>query len=658
MADVTGRPSPRLEPVLAWTAMTDAPLKGLLMAREAGVLLAWDSADQLYLLDGRGERTATVRAPGPIAAGAISDDGTLLALVGRGDRLWLIGPDLEIQVERSTLAEVAAVAVDPHGRYVAVASKLGPTQFYTRHGRPAGRFVPRQPLGHLKFVADQPILVGTAAHGTIVAAELAPADDDPDGYRLQVEPLWQQSLLSNVGRLALTGDGGMILASCYSHGVQRFDLRGQAEGSYHLGGSASHAVPDFAGRIMAVATLEGELAIMNRGGNLRWKTALPRPAVALEVDALGRFLVFGQETGEIARLDLEPSTGATPSAPKRPAAVAVGEPARAVGVRTPAWTVPVAASDEQAETLVLAVLDSPTRVAVVDNRNRLRVFTDAGEPLGQAPEIAGGGRFLRTAPGWIAAATDKNILLYNAADNTARRLDLDLVQITHLALRPDGYGLGVVQERDRVGRATTAGRWVWRLELDSPVEDLAIGPEATTGVTTDDGRLRIFDAGGQPAGGYTAQPTEPLCLVEAPTGSPSAVAWLTLARRHQVLRGHDKAGRVIWEAPVPWEAWQLIGIGPLVVAVAPDGRALAYDGSGNPRAPSRGGAPPGQFAAGPDGLARRVVREGVHLICTDLTGKVHWRAVAEPDRGPFAVGRSGVAAMLGRALAWFPVAIS
>ena len=46
-------------------------------------------------------------------------------------------------------------------------------------------------------------------------------------------------------------------------GVQRFDLEGRAEGAYHLGGSAGHAVPDFAGRSIAVSTLEGELAILN-----------------------------------------------------------------------------------------------------------------------------------------------------------------------------------------------------------------------------------------------------------------------------------------------------------------------------------------------------------------------------------------------------------
>ena len=44
----------------------------------------------------------------------------------------------------------------------------------------------------------------------------------------------------------------MILVGCFTHGVQRYDLKGRNEGAYHLGGSAALAVPDFAGRTFAV----------------------------------------------------------------------------------------------------------------------------------------------------------------------------------------------------------------------------------------------------------------------------------------------------------------------------------------------------------------------------------------------------------------------
>ncbi len=43
---------------------------------------------------------------------------------------------------------------------------------------------------------------------------------------------------------------------------------------------------------------------MNSAGNVRWRTRLPRPVIALEFDPLGRYLIHGHATGEIVRLDL------------------------------------------------------------------------------------------------------------------------------------------------------------------------------------------------------------------------------------------------------------------------------------------------------------------------------------------------------------------
>jgi hypothetical protein len=291
---------------------------------------------------------------------------------------------------------------------------------------------------------------------------------------------------------------------------------------------------------------------------------------------------------------------------------------------------------------------------LVSRSNRLQVFTAEGRNLGVAPEIQGVGRILRTAPGWIAAATDRQVVLLDARRNAAIRLDVSLAELTHLAIRVDTFGLAIVQERDRVGRVTPAGRWIWKKELTSPVEDLAIGPDGYSAVTLDNGRLEVFNPAGEPAGGYSADPSEPLCMIEAPASAPPPVAWLTLARRSQVLRGHDLQGKVVWESPVAWEGWQLQGTGSGAVISAPDGRALAYDGSGRVRATSRAtGGGTELFGATPEGEPWRVTRQGVHLICAEFSGRVLWRTVADEPLGPFAVGKTGVAALIGRSLAWF-----
>ncbi len=644
------RPTNSVTPTPSWTVITDAPLKGLKLAREAGTLLVWDQAENLWLLDTNGEHRSAGRCPGAVIAGSISDDGSLIALLGEDSRLWLLGADLNVIVERASIAEASALAIDPHGRFVAIASKLNQTQIYTRFGKLAGKFETRQPLAHLEFVPSRTMIIGTAAYGTIAGVELHP---NRMTGKFDPEVLWQENLMSNVGRLAMSGDGGMILTACYTHGVQRYDLKGQNEGAYHLGGSPSHAVPDFMGRTIVVTTVEGELSLLSPGGQIRSRMELPRAPLEVAMDALGRSVYYGLPTGEIVKLDLTgeelPREGRTSTGEAEVRVASGGQ------VRSPDWVIPIALSDEQAEYAVVAIVDEPPRVVVMTSDNKLSIYSPEGVLLGQAPEIHGVGRLIRTSPGWVASATNKQIVLCDVRRNMARKLDLSLVELTHLALKPDSYGLGIVQERDRVGRCTSAGRWVFRRELDTGVEDLAIDSEGFTAVSLDDGRLLILDPTGEPVGHYQTKPEEPMLLIEAPEGSTPNARWVTLARRAQILRAHDKSGKTLWESPLPWEAWQLQKLGGFAVATAPDGRSIAFDGRGQSQGVGKKlDATLVLLALDGDGGLLRIARQGTHLIASELNGRVRWRAVSDVPIGTFAAGSSGVTAFLGRSLAYFP----
>ncbi|MGC8642337.1 MAG: hypothetical protein ACP5XB_20950 [Isosphaeraceae bacterium] len=655
---MTPRTSTRLEPEVAWTIVTEAPLKGLALAREAGRILAWDEGNQLYLLSTQGESLSFSRVPQRITAGAISDEGSLIALMGEGDdaSLVLLSADFEVEVERPAPTEASFLTIDPHGRYLAIGSRMGAVSFLNRFGRSAGRLETIQPLAHLCFLADRAFMVGAAAFGMLVGVEV---HGSRSSGRLDPELAWQDRLLSNVGRLTVSSDGGMILASCFTHGIQRFDLRGRNEGSYHLGGTVSHAVPDFPGRTIAAATLEGELAIMNSAGNVRWRTRLPRPAIALEIDPLGRYVIYAFSTGEIIRLDL---FGAGPGSGRK-AAGASGKPTPATGdlprtatgsVRRPDWTVANAVTSQQVETAVVAVTEDPACIALFVSPHRLHFYTSEGEKLGTGPDMDGVGRILRTAPGWLAAATDRQIVLCDLRRGTQRRLDLSLVELTHLVIRPDSFGLALVQERDRIGRVTPSARWIWKRELKSPVEDLAIGPEGYSAVTTDDGQLLIFDPTGEPTAGATFDPSDPPLLIEAPDASPSGVVWVTLSRRQQQVSGHELRGKVAWTRQLPWEGWALVKAGRFAIASSADGRVRALDRSGTVRVEGgASGTSNDVYSLDDAEEPLRISKRGVHLICATLDGRVRWRAVGEEPLGPFAAGPAGVALLVGQTLVWF-----
>jgi hypothetical protein len=658
MSEVGGKPSTRLEPEAVWNLVTDSPLSGLALAREAGTVLVWDEGNQLYLFDRDGESHSISRVPNKILAGTISDDGSLIALLVDADEagLMLLDADFNVHFERPAPSEPTCLAVDPHGRYLAVGTRLNSLQLLNRFGRPAGRLETMEPLSHLCFVPDRGLIIGAAAFGMLVGIALEPGRQQG---RLEAEIVWQDRLMSNVGRLAVNGDGAMILASCYTLGIQRFDLNGRNEGSYHLGGTVSQAVPDFPGRTIAASTLEGDLAVMNAAGNVRWRTRLGRPIVALEVDPLGRYLIYGHATGELARLDLFRSGTGKGRPPARKAvrpAAAVGQPVRpgAGSVRTADWAVKVVENDQQAETAVMAVHEDPPRIALFTSPHRLQLFKITGERQDVGPDMTGVGRILRTAPGWLAAATDRQIVLWDLRRDEKRRLDVSLVELTHLAIKPDEYGLALVQERDRVGRLTTSSRWIWKHELPAPVEDLAVGKNGLTAVTTSGGQLVVFDPAGEPQVAFTFDPSDPPLLIDSPEESDPDIVWISLARHVQWLRGHGPTGHVVWELPMPWEGWALLRMGRLAVVTAADGRVLTCDASGTIRDES---PPTGEsndvFCLDADGAVVRISRRGVHLICASLDGRVRWRSVVDQPFGPLAATAQGTAVLIGKSLTWF-----
>ena len=511
-------------------------------------------------------------------------------------------------------------------------------------------------MAGLAFIPGRLAMVGIGVFGMLMGFEL---QAEGDSSKLSGDLTWTQNLLSSVGGMAVTGDGSAIFVASYTHGVQRFEGEGRTEGTYHVGGSATLAVPDFLGRNIAVTTMEGELSILSGSGSVRWRTKLEGSPVALGVDALGRYLLFGLATGMISKLDLHIGQDAPQVAPVRSKGRAggsgIGDPSGtgsgSGSVRSADWTAEVVKTDAQAEVVVLAVLDDPPRVAVIGPTNRLELFGKSGKRLGQAPEIGGVGRILRTAPGWIAAATDRSIVVCDCRKGSAQKVELSLVEVTHLAIRPDDFGLAIIQERDRIGRSTTSGRWIWKRELKMPVEDLAIGAEAIMAITTEEGELILFDAGGEILT-KSRIGSEPLGLLAVERGG-GTIAWWTLAKRSQVIRGHDLRGRIVWESPVPFEGWQIYAVGPFCVVSAADGKSIAYDETGQVRGRSRAEGPLDGYAPGPGGIPVRISRGGVHLGCSSMDGQVFWRSILPGPIGPMASGSSGVAAIVGKSIHFF-----
>src|ERR1700739_4583939 len=84
-----------------WSHALAHPPRGLVLAREKGWLLAWDSQDWLYLLNQAGERQSQMHSSANLAAAACADDGTAYVATGKQGEIWWLTPDLRARWERS-----------------------------------------------------------------------------------------------------------------------------------------------------------------------------------------------------------------------------------------------------------------------------------------------------------------------------------------------------------------------------------------------------------------------------------------------------------------------------------------------------------------------------------------------------------------------------
>ena len=646
-----------IKPRVRWSQITDAPLVGMSFAREAGLILAFDDAHNLYLIDLAGNRVQYKRAPVPLATVVISDDGSQIVAVSKEGEVWWLGKNLEPRLQQGNHRHVIGAAISPRGEYLAVSMNDNHTHIYDCHGRRCTNLLTHRPLQFLTFLTGQPLLIGAAEYGLAGC------------YELDGQPRWQDALWSSAGHLAASGEGYAILVSCFGHGLQRYGLDGTNEGAYHLGGGVARASIDYDGKTFAAATLEGEVIIVNAAGHVYWRQALPKPAREIALDPAGQFVIYGQESGEITVLDLvespavairpESRTGGEGIATKPAAAVAAraaapatpakaaepGGPARQI--RNPTWKVAAFDSESQAETTVLQIVEDPTRVVVFSNRRRVELFADAGERIHTSDQLTGVGRYVDSDASMVVAATDRDVLLYDVAANTSARFDQRCTQISNLRIDSEAGEIVIIEERDRLSRWDLAGNRRWVKTIDSPVEGLAIGANRHCALTTEDGRLIVFDCDKRIVGEFRTDSREMLSVVRL------GPRWITLAGKSQQVRSHQLDGTVEWETTIPTEAWRLVRLASRVVARAASGRLYVVDARGRIELDST--ELPTEtllFLNRSDEPSALFWRAG-NLMVTDLVGKIQWRHLSAETLGPVTAGAAGVACALGRELVFF-----
>lgn len=278
-------------PSQRWSYATEAPLADLQLARETGDTLVADTAGSLYLLDRLGRLQAQIRLDETPTQLAVADDGSAAVVVlGQRSIAWLEHP-LRLTWQRELPDAVLGVAMAPFGTHVAVGLANGTNAIYNSSNRRECVFDSTRPLRHLRFLVTEPQLVAAAEYGYLARFDLAG------------EVVWQQTLWSTLGDLAVTGDGKAVYVAGYAHGIQVFNSGGDAAGSWVLEGTASLISSTYKKDGLAAATLERHLARLGADGSLTWLATAPCDVQALRLFPLGESLICGFRNGRVLRLD-------------------------------------------------------------------------------------------------------------------------------------------------------------------------------------------------------------------------------------------------------------------------------------------------------------------------------------------------------------------
>ncbi len=611
-----------------WSWFASGPLLGCALMRERCRTVVWDTAGVVTALDAFGTPFATFACPQPLAAVAVADTGHAVLAVGRSGGIWWLDGDLELQFARDRPGVPLDAALDTHGQYAAVSFELGQTIVFGADNRDYATLETRQGLRRLAWTAEDGYLFGAAANGAMGLWD----------YRGR--EFWNEGLWINVAGAAVAGDAEAIFLACPQQGILRFNMDGKREGAYRIDGLPTLVAADYAGRRLVAATDEKKLVALTYHGVVEGSRIVRDEVVGLQVDALGRFVVWATRAGEVQFAALDDFAQVQAAAENR---------SGAGGNPQPAWQISAAATLDEAAGALLEPIPGTELIALLTSNRKVRIVAGDGQLRHETAGIPGIGRALRGGHGWLAITTDSQAVAYDPATNMATAATYPVFDTSHAEPFGAPGDLLLVSSCEYVARVRLPEDEAWKFRAEEKIDAVATQPDGSFAATGEDRRARFYGPRGECRGSYAARPAEPLAVAALADG-----CWATLGRNSRTLRGHEPDGKLLWSTALPWAPWGLRALGGGVVAVGDRGESMLVDAAGTTLATCPEPRLDAHYAFDPAGDAVRVYVLENTLVATDFAGKVRWRHAAEKPVAAIATNGRGVWAVIGKTLSWFP----
>jgi hypothetical protein len=226
-------------------------------------------------------------------AADIADVGSAVAVAGDESVAWL-RPDLSPRWRKPLTAKPTAIALDSHGRCLAIAESSNKLHLFDKSGRPIGSpLVTPRPLYHLHFLATEPLLIGAADFGLLIALDLR-----------TMRWTWQDSPVIHLGDLTGSADGLIIAAGCFSEGIRRYDSMGKPSANLATPEPCRYVGVSNGGRHFLIGTIMSSLVAIDETGRVCFEQRFDQPVAGVALSPLGDTGIVALADGRVLGLDL------------------------------------------------------------------------------------------------------------------------------------------------------------------------------------------------------------------------------------------------------------------------------------------------------------------------------------------------------------------
>lgn len=280
-------------PKLLWSQLLPAPSAGIALARETGIVLAWDIQNQLTLVHRNGAVIAEARLTESVTCAAIADDGSAIAVADEHSVIWL-NRDLKEQWRKPIPVKPTAIALEGLGHFLAIAVAANTVEFFDSGGRLFGSAVsvPRA-LYHLRMPPESQTLFGAADFGLILAIDLA-----------RREIVWQDNPVTHLGDLDAAAGGSIVCTACFSEGIRRTDRARRPLPAILTAEPCRFVAASYSGARFLAGSIVGGIAGYDDRGALRFEQRFEQLVTGVQLAPLADVAVIALSDGRVIGLDV------------------------------------------------------------------------------------------------------------------------------------------------------------------------------------------------------------------------------------------------------------------------------------------------------------------------------------------------------------------